>query len=167
MSYVAHHLFFDDVPLEHEWRSPGRTITEADVVNFAGMSGDFSPIHVDHEFAKSTPYHRPMAHGLLVFSVGSGLGLSAPPVRTMALMEVRQWTFKGPVFIGDTIHVRSKAVNKEVRGRGRRGVITWQRQIVNQEGKVVQEGMTVTMVQGRAGDPDAGGESNEPAAPEI
>jgi acyl dehydratase len=156
MSYAAFHLYFDDVPLDHEWRSPGRTITEADVVNFAGISGDFNPIHMDHEFAKTTPFHKPMAHGLLVFAVGSGLSLHAPPVRTIALMEVQHWLFKGPVFIGDTIHILTRALAKESRSRGRRGVITWDRRIVNQEGKVVQQGTTITMVQGKAGDPTAG-----------
>ena len=77
-------------------------------------------------------------------------------MRTLAILSIREWSFKSPVFPGDTIHVVSKVLDKEVRSRGRRGVITWQRQIVNQEGKVVQEGVTVTLVEGRgAGQPEA------------
>jgi 3-hydroxybutyryl-CoA dehydratase len=150
MSFSAIHLFFDDVEVGQEWQSPGRTITEADIVNFAGISNDFNPIHVDHEFARATPFRRPIAHGLLSLSVCSGLGLYAPPMRTLALLQIRDWHFRGPVFVGDTLSVRSKILEKEVRGRGRRGVVTWQRTFFNQEGKVVQEGVTLTLVEGRA-----------------
>jgi 3-hydroxybutyryl-CoA dehydratase len=150
MSFTAQHLYFDDVEVGQQWESLGRTITETDIVNFAGLSGDFNPIHVDHAFAKTTPFRRPIAHGLLVFSVGSGLGISSPQMRTLAILTIKEWHFTGPIFIGDTIHVRSTIVGKEVRSRGKRGQITWHRQIINQEGKVVQEGVTVTLVQGRA-----------------
>jgi len=149
MSFTTLHLYFDDVEVGQEWESPGRTVTEADIVNFAGLSGDFNPIHIDHEFARQTPFRRPIAHGLLVLSIASGLGLYAPPMRTLAFLEIREWQFKGPVHVGDTIRVRGKVLGKEVRGRGRRGVITWGRSVVNQEGKVVQEGISVTLVEGR------------------
>jgi acyl dehydratase len=105
---------------------------------------------MDHEFARTTPFRRPIAHGLLVWAISSGLGVSCPPMRTMAFLGIREWQFRGPVFIGDTIHVRSKVVEVEARSRGRRGVITWERQIINHEGKVVQEGVTLTLVEGRA-----------------
>jgi 3-hydroxybutyryl-CoA dehydratase len=150
MSFTAQHLYFDDVEVGQQWESLGRTITETDIVNFAGLSGDFNPIHIDHEFAKTTPFRRPIAQGLLVFSVASGLGLFSPPMRTMAILNIKEWQFAGPIFIGDTIHVRSVVLSKEVRARGRRGEITWRRLILNQEDKVVQEGVTVTLVQGRA-----------------
>jgi len=150
MAFTAHHLYFDDVEVGQEWESQGRTITQADIVNFAGLSGDFNPIHVDHEFAKTTPFHQPIAHGLLVFAIASGLGQFSPPMRTLALHSIREWHFRGPVFIGDTIRVRTKVLEKEARARGRRGVISWQRQLVNQADKVVQEGISVTLVEGRS-----------------
>lgn len=150
MSFTNLHLFFDDVEVGQEWLSLGRTVTEADIVNFAGLSGDFNPIHVDHEFAKTTAFRRPVAHGLLIWAIGSGLSLNAPPMRTLAFLSIRDWAFTDPVFVGDTIRMRCKVVEKESRARGRRGVITWQRQVLNQEDKVVQEGMTLTLVEGRA-----------------
>ena len=151
MSFTKAHLYFDDVEIGQEWESFGRTVTEADIVNFAGLSGDFNPIHIDHVFARTTAYRRPIAHGLLVQAIGSGLGLMFPPMRTLALMSMKDWHFREPVFIGDTIHVRARVVEKEPRSRGRRGVITWHRQIVNQDKKVVQEGITITLVDGRGG----------------
>src|SRR4051812_37756262 len=149
MSFTGIHLYFDDITVGQEWESLGRTVTESDIVNFAGLSGDFNPIHIDHEFARGTPFRRPIAHGLLVFSVASGLGLFAPPMRTLAILGIREWHFREPVFAGDTVRARGKVLHKEARGRGRRGVITWQRQVLNQGGKVVQEGVTLTLVEGR------------------
>ena len=165
--FTDNHLFFDDVALGQEWDSQGRTLTETDIVNFAGLSGDYNPIHVDHEFAKSTPFRRPIAHGLLVWSISSGLGLYSPPMRTLAFLSVREWHFKGPVFVGDTIRLKSKVVDKEARARGRRGIITWLRQVINQEGNVVQEGTTLTLVEGRAaakGEEEGAREPQENAA---
>jgi acyl dehydratase len=149
MSFTPNHLYFDDVEIGQEWASQGRTVTETDVVNFAGLSGDFNPIHVDHHFASQTPFRRPIAHGLLGLALGSGLIVSTPPMRTLAFLGIRDWQFKNPIFIGDTIHAISKVIDKEARSRGRRGIITWQRRLINQEGKIVQEGITLTLVEGR------------------
>ena len=144
------HMYYDDVTLDEEFESSARTITEADIVNFAGVSGDFNPIHIDHEFAKTTLFRQPIAHGMLVWSISTGLSVYAPLMRTIAFMSVKEWSFKEPVFIGDTIRTRAKVVAKEERSRGRRGVVTWHRSVLNQHNKVVQEGTTITMVEGRA-----------------
>jgi 3-hydroxybutyryl-CoA dehydratase len=149
MSFSRHHLYFDDVEVQEEFTSGGRTLTETDIVNFAGVSGDFNPIHMDHEFAKTTPFRRPIAHGLLVFSIASGLSVQCPLIRTIAFLKVREWLFHGPVFAGDTLHVKTRVLEKTLRGRGRRGEIVWHRAVVNQEGKVVQEGAVVTVVEAR------------------
>jgi acyl dehydratase len=165
MSFTSHHLYFEDVAVGQEWESLGRTVTETDLVNFAGLSGDFNPIHIDHEFAKTTPFRRPIAHGLLVFSMASGLSLFFPAMRTLAFLNIREWHFREPVFVGDTLRVRTRVLEKQPRGRGRRGVITWQRQVVNHQGKIVQEGVTLTLVEGRGPAAQQGtGPAQPPAA---
>lgn len=143
-------LYFDDLELNAEYQSAARTVTQADLVTFAGFSGDFNAIHIDHEFAKTTPFRRPIAHGFGVFSIASGLGTHAPATRTVALLRVDRWAFTAPVFIGDTIHMISRIHEKTLKGRGRRGEVVWHRRIVNQDGKVVQEGFMVTLVECRA-----------------
>jgi 3-hydroxybutyryl-CoA dehydratase len=149
MAFTEHDLYYDDVEVGQEWESGGRTLTETDIVNFAGLSGDFNPIHVDHEFCRGTPFRRPIAHGILGLAFSSGLGLHYPPVRTLAFLSIREWHFKEPIFIGDTVRIKSKVLEKEPRSRGRRGMIAWQRQLINQDGRIVQEGVTLTLVEGR------------------
>jgi 3-hydroxybutyryl-CoA dehydratase len=154
-------LTFQDLAPGDEWESPGRTVTEADVVGFAGLSGDFNPIHVDHETARAGPFGAPVAHGLLGLALASGLALHAPRVETLAFLAILEWAFREPILIGDTIRVISRVVAVEPKGRGRRGVVTWQRLLLNQRGAVVQEGRTQTLVRGRAS------EGAEPAADEA
>lgn len=149
MGYSSIHLYFDDLEIGTVWESGGRTVTEADITNFAGFSGDFNPIHVDHAYAATTPFRRPIAHGFGVFSIASGLGIQSPPVRTIALLAVQNWNFLLPVFIGDSIRVRTRIVEKTLRGRGKRGEVSWLRSIVNQDGKVVQEGRVLTLIECR------------------
>ena len=164
MSFTALYMYFDDVQVGQEWESLGRTVTQADIVNFAGVSGDYNPIHMDHEFCKTTVFREPIAHGLLVLSIGSGLGLMYPPMRTLAFMAIQEWKFLEPVYIGDTIRIRAKILNKEERSRGKRGVITWQRTIINQHNKPVEEGVIVTLVEGRARRPTKARQNHEPEA---
>ena len=149
MAFSAQHLHFDDLDTAEEWQSPGRTVTESDIVTYAGFSADFNPMHIDEEFAKKTPYRKRIMHGFGVFGIASGLGVQAPLVRIIALTGVRWWKFTLPVFIGDTVHVRAKVVEKTVKGRGRRGEVVWYRAIVNQDGKVVQEGEITMLVECR------------------
>lgn len=149
MAFTEFHLYFDDVDVGQSWSTPGRTITETDIVSFAGLSGDFNPMHINHEYAKSTPFRRPIAHGVLGIAISSGISLFSPPMRTLAFLSIKDWQFLAPIFIGDTISGESTVLEKEVRSRGRRGVITWRRRLHNQENKIVQEGITQTLVEGR------------------
>jgi 3-hydroxybutyryl-CoA dehydratase len=164
MGYSSSHLYFDDFEVGQVWESGGRTVTETDIVNFAGFSGDFNPIHIDHQFAANTPFRRPIAHGFGVFCIASGLGVQTPGVRTLALLKVREWTFRQPVFPGDTVRLRTRVVEKTLRGRGKRGEVIWHRTILNQDDKIVQDGEIITLVECRPLVPVANGIVTETVA---
>lgn len=142
MSGVLH---FDELTVGDCWTSRSRTITETDVVNFAGMTGDYDPLHVDHEFAASSPFGRPIAHGLLGLSFVAGLCSQSPAVNTLAFVSIRQWEFLAPAYIGDTVHATTEVIGKEDNGR-RTGRVIWQRRLINQNGEVIQAGILETLV---------------------
>jgi len=147
--HVVSALGFDDLAVGDEWESPGRTVTEADVVGFAGLSGDFNALHMDHESARHGPFRKPVAHGLLGLAIASGLTSHSPRVETMALLAIIEWKFLRPIACGDTIRVITRVVALEPRSRGRRGVVTWHRRLVDVQGQTFQEGLTQTLVRGR------------------
>jgi len=142
---MSESLYFDQLSVGDCWESRSRTITETDVVNFAGMTGDYDPLHVDHEFAKQTPFGRPIAHGLLGLSLLAGLSSTAPAMQTKALLGIGQWQFLRPLFIGDTVRVKTEVTDLNSKNR-RQGRVTWRRQLVNQADEVVQQGEFETMV---------------------
>jgi 3-hydroxybutyryl-CoA dehydratase len=145
-------LTFTDLVIGDEWESARRTVTETDVVLFAGLSGDFNPLHVDHSSSQTGPFGRPVAHGLLGMSIATGLISQAPRVDTIAFLEILEWKFLHPIAFGDTIHAVSKVESLAPHANGRRGVVTWHRRVFNQNGLVVQEGRTQTLVRARSRD---------------
>ena len=139
--------YFDEIEVGEEYESPGRTVTEADIVIFAGLSGDYNVLHTDAEFMKESIFGERIAHGLLGLAIQSGLltrGMQA--YATLAFVGLR-WKFKGPIKIGDTIRVRAKVTGKKETSKPDRGIVTLERQVVNQRGEVVQEGETDLMVE--------------------
>ncbi|VTY35182.1 Bifunctional protein PaaZ [Xylophilus ampelinus] len=127
--------------LGDNFRTPGRTITETDVVNFAGLSGDFNRLHVDAEYASSTSFHQRIAHGLLVLSVLSGLTTQSADYRALepwilGLLDV-SCRFPKPTFIGDTIHVQVTVVERTPTSKPGRCVVVFRREAVNQRGEIV------------------------------
>lgn len=154
-------LTFDELAPGDEWASPARTVTESDVVAFAGLSGDFNPIHVDHESARAGAFGRPVAHGLLGLAIAGGLASHAPRVATLAFLAIQEWHFLQPIAFGDTVRVLTRVESIAPRARGRRAVVTWRRRLVNQHGVTVQEGLTRTLVRGKAGPDPAGPDEGE------
>ncbi|MCA9132319.1 MAG: MaoC family dehydratase N-terminal domain-containing protein [Planctomycetales bacterium] len=145
-------LYLEDLEIGSSWTSPARTVTEGDIAAFAGLTGDHDPLHTDHEYARQSPYGRPIAHGLLGVSLMAGLSSTCPRVRTLALVKVDNWEFLRPVFIGDTVHVITQVESICPRGR-RSGEVVWFRQLVNQRSECVQSGRLVTLVSSQAFQP--------------
>ena len=116
----------------------GRTITEADVVNFAGLSGDFFELHTNEEFAKTTPFGARIVHGALVFSISTGLmvQMNLLTESLIAFYGIEKLRFVKPVFIGDTVHVVKKVAEALERGADR-GVITFSTTVFNQRNEPV------------------------------
>jgi 3-hydroxybutyryl-CoA dehydratase len=98
---------FDDLEVGQRFTTRGRTVTEADVVAFAGLTGDFHPQHVDAAWAADSVFGERVAHGLLVLGLAAGL-VPFDPERVLALRRVRDAVFKRPVLLGDTIHVEGR-----------------------------------------------------------
>ncbi len=136
---------YDELTIGDRWRSQARTITQADVVNFACVTGDFDPLHVDHETARTSTFGQPIAHGLLGLSFVAGLGLHSPWAATVAFTGIQEWRFHKPLYVGDTVHVITEILDKRPHGR-RQGAVTWKRQLTNQKDEVVQEGTFQTLV---------------------
>src|SRR5213594_5102453 len=129
--------FFDDIQVGEEYESPGRTVTETDIVMFAGLSGDYNVLHTDAEFMKSSIFGERIAHGLLCLAIQSGLFTRATaPYATLGFGGLR-WKFKAPVKIGDTIRLRAKVTVKKDLPKPDRGLITLQRTVLNQRDEVV------------------------------
>jgi 3-hydroxybutyryl-CoA dehydratase len=131
-------FYFEDFEIGHETVSPGRTITETDIINFAGITGDWYELHTNVEYAKKTPFGQRIAHGALIFSLSTALNVRImPPGNTLiAFYGVDKLRFVKPTFIGDTIWVRTKTTAKEVRDEAG-GVVVSLCEVVNQRDEVV------------------------------
>lgn len=148
-------LYFDELALNGEWVSEPRLVTAADVHTFADLTGDRNPIHLDAEFAKTTPFRRCIAHGLFGVALAGGLGWTTPRARTVAFLELREWHFRAPIYFGDAVRVRTRVREKQLQGRGRRGLVVWEVTMINQDDRVVQEGVTATLVEAVRGATEA------------
>lgn len=138
-------LYFDDFHLGQKFVTRARTVTEADVVNFAGLSWDHNQLHTDSEFAASTRFGKRIAHGLLGVIMHAGLSYQLTEDSILALLELT-WQFKAPIFIGDTIHVEQLVEDLRDSSQGDRGILTFDKKIINQKGEVVQTGKTTILL---------------------
>lgn len=137
-------LYFEDINAGDACTSGGRTVTEADVVNFAGVSGDFHVLHMDETYAANTAHGRRIAHGMLVVAMTAGLVVRLPLMRgiersTLGLAGVNL-RFLEPTFIGDTIHVELSVAEVRESRKPDRGVVVMRRSVLNQRNTPVVEG---------------------------
>ena len=144
-------LFFEDFQVGQKGVSATRTITEHDIVAFAGLSGDFNLIHVDAEFAKSTPFGQRIAHGLLGLTIASGLAVQTGVLgaNVIAFREVGEWKFIKPIFIGDTVHVVMEITETKALPRLGGGLVTMLAALTNQSNDVTMKGLWTIIVKFR------------------
>jgi 3-hydroxybutyryl-CoA dehydratase len=135
--------YFEEFEVGMTITSPGRTITESDIVSFAGLSGDYTQIHTDVEFSKSSPLGRRVAHGLLGLAVASGLAARTGVLEgtALAFREINDWKFIKPIFIGDTVHVLMTVI--EVKGLPRLGggAVSIELRVINQNEETLMKGV--------------------------
>ena len=145
--------YFEDFVIGEEFESPGRTITEADVMMFAGLSGDYNQVHTDEEYCKKhSIYQARIAHGLFGLALVEGLKSRVGLFEGTAIASLEwTWRFKKPLLIGDTIKVRWKIARKRDTKKPDRGIIWEEVQLLNQRAEVVAEGEHTVMIQ-RKGD---------------
>jgi acyl dehydratase len=144
-------LYYEDVQVGSVFATRRRTITEADVVNFAGVSGDFNPLHMDAEFARESVFGRRVAHGVLGLAVATGLrqGLGLFDGTLMGLLEIRSWRFHAPVFIGDTLRVETEITDLRPTSKPDRGIVVQRISVRNQDDVLAQEGEFVALLKRR------------------
>ncbi len=161
MAYLADApmgIYFEEIEIGRRMVTRGRTITEADLVNFAGLTGDYNPMHTDADYMKQSQFGQRIAHGMLTLSYAVGqayqLGFMERTILAFRSLEMK---FSAPVFIGDTLHVELVVREKKEARRMGGGWVTLDVKIVNQDGKSVQSGEWVVMLALRdmQGAPDA------------
>ncbi|MFC4543356.1 MaoC/PaaZ C-terminal domain-containing protein [Halosolutus amylolyticus] len=143
-------LSFDDLEVGHEVVTHSRTITEADVRNYAGVSGDFNPLHLSDRFtAEETPFGEPIAHGALLFGIASGLLWQHRHERpdTIAFYGVDSMRFTTPVTMGTTVHAESELIEKEPRDHPvANGVARYETRLVTDEDETALSCEMLTLV---------------------
>ncbi|EMI52061.1 MaoC family dehydratase [Rhodopirellula sallentina] len=144
-------LYFEDLEPGQSWTSPSRPISLEDVRSFSELTGDFDPLHSGDDseeseaMALSSPFGRPVAHGLLGLSVLAGLSTEYPRAATLALVGVTDWQFENPIFFGEIVHVVTEVETVAPHGR-RAGRITWLRKLISSDGRLLQQGRFITLV---------------------
>jgi len=130
--------YFEDFEIGEEAWTAGRTITETDIVNFAGITGDWNEIHTNAELAAKGPFKQRIAHGALVFSIATGLSvrLGQTADTVIAFYGLDRLRFVKPTFIGDTVRVRQRVEGKEERD-AKSGIVTMLNEVVNQRDEVL------------------------------
>ena len=154
MTAIPRGFSYETLAVGQRSTSKGRTITEADHSLFMMLTGAWHPIHADEEYAKTTPLGRRVAQGTLGIALALGhleadLLESAEPL--VAALGITDWAYKGPIFIGDTLHIAVEIVGKEPTRSGERYIVSRRIELINQEGKIVQHGTVRSMFQRRAG----------------
>ena len=141
-------LYYEDFEVGDEFESPGRTISETDVVQYAALSGDYNQIHTDEEYARENSiYGTRIAHGLLGLSIVEGLKFRLGLFEGTAVASL-EWTWRHlkPILVGDTLRARWRITRKRETKNAGRGIIWEHVELINQRDEVVSEGEHTVMM---------------------
>lgn len=143
-------LYYEDFESDQPVITRGRTVGEGDITLFAGLSGDFNPLHVDAEYSADTPFKGRIAHGPMTLSMAIGLMSQQNLIdgTTTGLLGLT-WSFAAPVHIGDTIHARITLASKRPTRDATRGIAVLRLEVINQRGATVQTGEMTLMMKRR------------------
>lgn len=144
-------LYYEDLGVGQTFRSPARTVTEADLTIFSMVSGDWNPIHSDAEYARRTPYGQRIVHGVLGVAIVTGMfdRLGIFEDSALALLGIDEWRFLAPILVGDTVHMELEIADKRLTSKGDRGIIDRRIRLVRHDGTVLQEGRMGMMTKRR------------------
>ena len=143
-------LTYADLHVGMAFRSPGRTITDADLVGFSGLTGDYSELHTSDVYAKSSQFGRRVAHGLLGLTYAHGLMWARTGElreTAIAFLGISDWRFVGPIFVGDTIFVNYRIAElRDSQTKPTQAIATFEVAIVNQDERIAQQGRKVLLM---------------------
>jgi 3-hydroxybutyryl-CoA dehydratase len=141
-------MWFEEFATGQQIITPGRTITENDILSFAGLSGDYNQIHTDAEFARTTPFGQRVAHGILGLAIASGLAMRTGVLEgtVIAFREINNWKFSNPIYIGDTIHAVLNVIETKLIPRLGGGSIVIEIAVKNQRDEVTMKGTWTALV---------------------
>ena len=148
MSITPRGMYFEEFLVGQKIITPSRTITETDIINFAGISGDYNQMHVDAVYSADTAFGQRVAHGLLVLSVVSGLAVQTGVMEktVIAFREIRNWKFIKPVFIGDTIYAELEVSETKLIRRIGAGSVEIKLKVINQHADVIMKGNWMVLI---------------------
>jgi acyl dehydratase len=143
-------LYFEEFQVGDSVTTAARTVTETDIVAFAALSGDWTAIHVDKEYAATQMFGERIAHGLLGLSIASGLAVRLGFIEgTVIAFMGLDWKFRGPIKIGDTIHVEATVAETKAMPRLGGGIVTFNVELLNQRDEVTQRGTWSMLVKSK------------------
>ncbi len=147
-------MYFEEFEIGQQIVSVGRTVTESDIVNFAGLSADFNEIHTNAIYSEETPFGQRVAHGILGLSIASGLAWQTGVLEgtIIAFREINSWRFSKPVYIGDTLRVVMEIKATKAIPRAGGGTVVIQLDVQNQNGETVMKGSWTVLMSSKPED---------------
>lgn len=152
MKRFEQYLYYDDIEPGDEFISPSRTISESDIFQFAGLTGDFNELHTSETYAEASPYKTRIVHGMLTLAIANGLYVRIGAFKSSVFLGIDSWKFTKPVHIGDTIKLKMSIADKRLTRDEKRGIVGMRYEVIDQKDETVSEGVLRRMIDRRAKD---------------